>query len=164
MSTNGTVFARLRRSFVGTDDAVIGRLATEHLIEQGCTRIAYLRGPETATGAGRLKGFRDALAANGLSASESSIIDPVAAGALKAILEAGLRIPQDVAVIGAGNVHYSDLLRVSLTTIDQDSAGMAEHAAKLLLRHITSKAPAPPEAILLNPRILVRDSTIRRQT
>jgi Periplasmic binding protein-like domain len=42
--------------------------------------------------------------------------DPVAAGAIKAVLETGLKIPQDVAIIGAGNVHYSDLLRVPLST------------------------------------------------
>jgi hypothetical protein len=47
--------------------------------------------------------------------------NPVAAGALKAILEAGLRVPEGIAVIGAGNVHYSDLLRVSLSAVDQNS-------------------------------------------
>ncbi|HEY1945664.1 MAG TPA: substrate-binding domain-containing protein [Bryobacteraceae bacterium] len=45
--------------------------------------------------------------------------DPVAAGAIKAVLESGAKIPEDVAIIGAGNVHYSDLLRVPLSTIDQ---------------------------------------------
>jgi LacI family transcriptional regulator len=40
----------------------------------------------------------------------------VAAGAIKAVLGAGLNVPGDVAVIGAGNVHYSDLLRVPPST------------------------------------------------
>ena len=44
--------------------------------------------------------------------------DPVAIGAMKAILEAGLKVPEDIAVVGAGNVHYSDVLAVPLTTID----------------------------------------------
>ena len=47
--------------------------------------------------------------------------DPTAAGAMKAILERGLRIPQDIKVIGVGNFHYSDRLRVPLSTIDQSS-------------------------------------------
>ena len=58
--------------------------------------------------------------------------DPVAAGAIKAILEANLRVPDDIAVIGAGNVHYSDLLRVPLSTVDQSSATIGETAADLL--------------------------------
>ena len=42
--------------------------------------------------------------------------DPVAAGAIKAVLGAGLNVPGDVAVIGAGNVHYSDLFARSAST------------------------------------------------
>ena len=38
--------------------------------------------------------------------------DPVAIGAMRAIAEAGLRVPEDIAVAGAGNVHYSDFLAV----------------------------------------------------
>jgi len=46
--------------------------------------------------------------------------DPVAIGAMKAIVEAGLDIPRDIAVVGAGNVHYSDVLAIPLTTVDQE--------------------------------------------
>lgn len=44
--------------------------------------------------------------------------DYIAIGAMRSILEAGLRIPQDIAVVGCGNVHYADCLRVPLTSID----------------------------------------------
>jgi len=47
--------------------------------------------------------------------------DPVAPG-LRAILEAGLRVPQNVALVGVGNIHYSDQLRVPLGSMDQSSA------------------------------------------
>lgn len=181
------VFRGVKASFVGTDDEQVGRLATEHLIEQGCRRIAHLRGPDNATGIGRFAGYRSALAAHGLEFRESRVIpgrhsdstgyeamrellrrephpdgvvgynDPVAAGAMKAILEAGLRIPRDVAVIGVGNVHYSDLLRVSLTTVDQNSFALGEHAADLLLRHIDAKETVKPQRILLEPQV----STLR---
>ncbi len=182
-----------KASFVGTDDEQIGRIATEHLIDQGCRRIAHLRGPDTATGIGRLAGYQAALAGHGLNVPESWVVranasdntgydamkqllaltpspdgvvcynDPVAAGAMKAILESGLRIPEDVAVIGAGNVHYSDLLRVSLTTVDQSTGSLGEHAAELLLRHVESKLPVKPENVLLTPTIVVRDSSRRRK-
>ena len=67
--------------------------------------------------------------------------DPVAIGAMKALLEAGLRVPEDVAVVGAGNVHYSDALAVPLTTIDQKTREIGARAAGLLLEQIESKRP-----------------------
>jgi len=87
--------------------------------------------------------------------------DPVAAGAMKAALEAGLRVPEDLAVVGAGNVHYSDLLRVPLSTVDQSSSLIGEHAADLLLDLVESKRPRRPRTILLAPKLVVRDSTNR---
>jgi LacI family transcriptional regulator len=88
--------------------------------------------------------------------------DPVAAGAMKAILEAGLRIPQDVAVIGAGNVHYSDLLRVPLSTIDQSSTLIGQTAAELLMDAMERKESVVPRRILFSPRLVVRESSQRR--
>jgi LacI family transcriptional regulator len=88
--------------------------------------------------------------------------DPVAAGALKAILEAGLRVPEDIAVIGAGNVHYSDLLRVSLSTVDQNSTAIGESAADLLLELLKAQEPPKPRTILVEAKVRERDST-RRQ-
>ena len=88
--------------------------------------------------------------------------DPVAAGAIKAALEAGLRVPEDVAIVGVGNVHYSDLLRVPLSTIDQSSSEIGERAADLLSECMDAKTPPPPRRILITPRLVVRDSTLRR--
>jgi LacI family transcriptional regulator len=87
--------------------------------------------------------------------------DPVAAGAMKAALESGLRVPQDLAVVGAGNVHYSDLLRVPLSTIDQSSSLIGENAAALLLDLIEARSPQQPRTVLLPPKLIARDSTSR---
>ncbi len=87
--------------------------------------------------------------------------DPTALGAMKAILEAGLKIPEDIAILGCGNVRYSDSLRVPLSTIDQDCLGMGEHAAKLALRLLESKLPLEPTTIMVEPKLIVRDSTRR---
>ena len=46
-----------------------------------------------------------------------AVNDPAAIGAMKAIWDAGLRVPEDVAVVGAGDVAYSDLISVPLTTV-----------------------------------------------
>jgi LacI family transcriptional regulator len=87
--------------------------------------------------------------------------DPTAMGAMKAILEAGLKIPDDIAVIGAGNLRFSDQLRVPLSTIDQSSDEMGERAARLALKAIESKVPLPPKKIILEPKLIERESTRR---
>ncbi len=183
----------VKANYVGVNDEEIASLAVEHLIEQGCRRIAHIRGPEISTGIGRLLGYRRALTKHRLKAPPEYVVarepgdiggydamrrllrqnpppdgvfgfnDPVAAGAIKAILEAGLRVPQDVAVVGVGNVHYSDLLRVPLSTIDQSTMLIGRSAADLLLDSMESKDRHTPRRILLSPRLVVRESSLRKQ-
>ncbi len=85
--------------------------------------------------------------------------DPTAMGAMRAILDAGLRVPQDIAVAGAGNLRYADFLRIPLTSVDQDSYGIGVGAARLALRMIESKTAVAPKSILLEPKLVVRDSS-----
>jgi LacI family transcriptional regulator len=61
-------------NFVGVDDYRIGELATEHLIGQGCKRIAHIRGPVTPVGNRRADGYRDTLQRHGMKAHESYVI------------------------------------------------------------------------------------------
>lgn len=88
--------------------------------------------------------------------------DPLAIGAMNAILEKGLRIPEDIAVVGCGNLHYDSLLRVPLTSIDQHSAAIGERTAQILLQLIESKTPPQPSSVILSPSLVVRASTERR--
>ena len=184
--------ARLRASFVGGDNRAIGRLATEHLIARGCCRIGHLRGPEVGIATERMEGYRRALANRGFRPLSQYIVagghgddtgyegmrqllavhplpdgvfcynDPVAIGAMKAILEAGLKLPQDISVVGAGNVHYSDVLAVPLTTIDQGTCRIGVLAAELLIERIAQKHSMRPRRILIQPKLVEREST-RRQ-
>jgi LacI family transcriptional regulator len=87
--------------------------------------------------------------------------DPIAMGALRAILDAGLLIPKDIAVVGCGNVHYDDLLKVPLTSIDQDSNGLGTSAAKLALSIIKQKSKSTPKNVLLESKLVVRASSQR---
>jgi len=87
--------------------------------------------------------------------------DPLAMGAFRAIREAGLDVPKDIAVVGCGNVHYDDLLRVPLTSLDQDAAGLGESVARLALNIIKKKNGSPPVSVLLPTRLVVRASTQR---
>src|SRR5258708_2478842 len=66
-------FPDARAPYVGADDEAIGRLATSHLIERGCRRIAHIAGPPLTTGVGRLNGYRAALAAAGSSLPDSYV-------------------------------------------------------------------------------------------
>ena len=85
--------------------------------------------------------------------------DPTAIGAMKAILEAGLRIPQDMAVVGCGNIRNSDFLAVPLTTIDQDGRGIGLKTAKLALSLV--EQPSRRRTILLEQRLIPRASSLR---
>jgi LacI family transcriptional regulator len=87
--------------------------------------------------------------------------DPTAMGAMKAVLEAGLRIPEDVAIVGCGNVAYADFLRVPLTSVDQQSAAIGERAARMALALLESGPATRPTTVLLEPKLVVRASTLR---
>ena len=87
--------------------------------------------------------------------------DPVAIGAMKAILEKGLRIPEDIALIGSGNLHFDNLLRVPLSTIDQCSEMIGETAARLAISLVEAEESSPPQTIFLEPKLVVRDSSRR---
>jgi len=87
--------------------------------------------------------------------------DPVAIGAMNAILTRGLRIPQDVALIGSANLHFDDALRVPLSTVDQCSEMMGQRSALLAINLIQTKNSAPPRSVFLTPKVVVRESTRR---
>jgi len=183
--------AGVRACFVGVDHVAIGKLATRHLIAQGCERIAHLRGPDILLARERLEGYRQSLLKAGRAFRKEYVIDggrddlsgyegmrqllklehppdgvfcfndPVAIGAMKAILDGGLRLPQDVALVGAGNVRHSDVLAVPLTTIDQSPCRIGELASELLLARIDSKRKLQPKKIMIAPKLVERQSTQR---
>ena len=92
--------------------------------------------------------------------------DPLAIGAIRAILESGLRIPEDVALIGCGNLHYDAYLRVPLSSIDQQSFAIGERAAALAVETIEggseNGSKMKPRTILLPPKLVIRASTQRK--
>jgi len=88
--------------------------------------------------------------------------DPVAAGAIKAIQDAGLRVPEDVAVVGAGNVQFSALLSIPLTTVDLQTEQFGRRAAGLLLELIEAQRRPAPRTILVPLDLIVRQSSRRR--
>ncbi len=87
--------------------------------------------------------------------------DPLAIGAMHRALDEGLRIPEDMAIIGCGNLHYDDSLRLTLSSIDQHSRQIGREAARITLGILNSKVPPQPEIVVLEPELIVRASTQR---
>jgi LacI family transcriptional regulator len=87
--------------------------------------------------------------------------DPMAIGAIHAILDAGLRVPADIAVIGSGNLHHDTELRIPLSSIDQQADLIGERAGRLTLSLLESKAPPRSKTIVVQPQLVVRQSTDR---
>lgn len=59
-------FKEMPSHFVGCDDHAVGKLATEHLLDAGCKRIAHIRGPANSVGQRRLKGYLDTVKKHGM--------------------------------------------------------------------------------------------------
>lgn len=181
-------------NFVGVNDRRVGELATEHLIEQGCMRIAHIRGPDTNVGNRRADAFLDTMRSHGLSVPEGYVIaggeaegligedrgihamdtvlalkprpdalfcfnDTIAIGAMVRAFEAGLRIPEDIAIIGCGDYHYSSKLRVPLSSVDQRAAEIGERTAKMIISQLEKPATARPRTVVLEPKLVVRASS-----
>jgi LacI family transcriptional regulator len=85
--------------------------------------------------------------------------DAIAYGAISAILDAGLRVPEDVAVVGCGNLLYNKFLKIPLSSVDQQTAAIGQKAGKLALHLIESGTSVAPQKILLEPKLVVRQST-----
>jgi len=85
--------------------------------------------------------------------------DPAAIGAMNAILAAGLRIPEDIAVIGCGNIRYSESLRVPLSSVDIPRRTLGARAGEVALEMTEGKRPLRAKRILVTPKLVVREST-----
>jgi LacI family transcriptional regulator len=68
-------------------------------------------------------------------------------------------VPLDIEVVGAGNLHYSDILRVPLSTIDLNSRLVGERAAELLIQRLHSSEPLPPEQVVIPFELIPRESS-----
>jgi LacI family transcriptional regulator len=171
-----------------TDDERVGRLATTHLVELGRRTIAHIGGPPIVHARRRERGWREALKAAGIKPSPEWFVhggfmegdgyramkrlltirpridavfaanDPAAIGAMKAIWEAGLSVPGDVAVVGVGDIALVDLLRVPLTTVGWSRREQGRHAAELLLDGLDDPSQKP-QRIVIPPRLIVRESS-----
>ena len=88
--------------------------------------------------------------------------DLTAVGAIRCLLASKLRVPEDVAVIGCGNLRLSSYLEVPLSSIDQSTQKQGEQAATLALSLIAQKHKQKAKHLLIEPKLIARNSTIGR--
>src|SRR5215468_3666897 len=189
-------FTGLGAHFVGVNDEEVGALATRHLAEVGCKRIAHIGGAEISSLVGRKEGYKRVLGKLGLVADPELIynvervqelgdeagynaakkllqLNPrpdgffcdnaaTAYGAMSAVLDAGLHVPEDIAIVGCGNLLYDKFLKIPLTSVDQQTMAIGQKAGTLALQLIEAGEPVPPQRVLLEPRLIVRKSTERQ--
>ena len=86
--------------------------------------------------------------------------DLTAIGAIEATLEAGLRVPEDIAFIGCGNLRYADYLRVPLSSIDHQTSELGRVAGEFALE-LSAKPEQPPRSLLVESKVVVRESTVK---
>ena len=157
---------------VETDDIAASFAATQHLLQLGHKRIAYLAGPNAAPSSiERLEGYRRALREAGIEIDDKLIFhagstieegekvalqflneapgataiqavnDLVAIGAANVFLGQGLKIPDDLSLVGFGNVLVSEHFRVPLTTIRQPKLRLGTAAMDSMLKLMAGTRP-----------------------
>jgi DNA-binding LacI/PurR family transcriptional regulator len=173
-------------SYVDVDNEHGGRIATEHLIRAGCTRIATIAGPlDMAAGVDRLAGWRAALheaglsdeamargdftTAGGAAAAERLLAaypdidgifcasDLMAAGALNVLARHGRSVPGDVKVVGYDDLGVATSTTPPLTTLRNPVVEMSRAAGELLLAEIAG-APHDEEPRIFHAELVVRES------
>ena len=87
-----------------------------------------------------------------------AVNDPVALGAYQRIKEAGLKIPEDIAIMGFSNNKITSLVEPELTTIDQPCFEMGEKSAEILINIIEGKT-TKQKTWILGTRLIERKST-----
>lgn len=90
--------------------------------------------------------------------------DFAAMGAMQVFMENGIRIPEDVAFVGYSNDFSSSIIDPGLTSVDQHTKQMGNFAAQLFLEQVNaSQEEFTPRKTLLNPKLVIRKSSLRNK-
>jgi DNA-binding LacI/PurR family transcriptional regulator len=176
-------------SQVNGDHMYGAQIAVEHLIKLGHTQIAYIGG--TLTNPDRELGYRNAHVMNNLVVNESTIKrgsatyefgyssilellnskeeftalfcgnDLIAIGAMQAIESMGLKVPDDIAIIGYDDINLSSMIKPALTTIRQPIKKMAKSAVDLLIEMIENRTLLEnnPKTLMFQMELVTRESS-----
>jgi LacI family transcriptional regulator len=183
----------LRADLVHVDHELGGYLATRHLIELGHRAIGCITGPATAiSSADRVQGYQRALKESAIPISVRRIIesdftseggykagglllqdanvsavmacnDLMGIGLLRCAAEKGIRVPEDLSVIGFDGIELGRYVHPALTTIGQSIRQLGRIAAITLIRRIGRRGQGPFRRFVLPPEVVLRESTAALQ-
>ena len=196
----GRDFRHNQVDYISADNLTGGFDATQHLIDLGHKRIAFLgAGYESRSSLKRLRGYLNALTSHGIEIDERLITgrrksasdvpgystekmgyegmkrllsvpnrptavfarnDFTAVGAMSAIKEAGLSIPQDMAIVGFDDTPLAVHTMPALTTVRQPMRLLGQLAAEMLLRRIGDDEIQKRNERILNCELIIRESTV----
>jgi DNA-binding LacI/PurR family transcriptional regulator len=174
---------------VRNDDELGARLAVDHLVQRGHRRILHLTRSDRPSSLGRRAGYVTAMQDAGLASQIrivgaqcwaeqwDSILETIAANdpsaptavfasndqaahrALVSALDAGVRVPEKLAVVGYDNSTLAAATRPGLTSVDQPRAAMGEQAVQLLFSRMSGEVDSQQQ-IVAKPTLLPRGSTV----
>ncbi len=175
------------------DDYESSFKATSHLIETGKRRIAHFCGPQNLLiGKKRLQGYIDALKKNNIPIEKDLILnadnfelaedavkkvmslsvppdglfatnDQTAIGAIETLKKMGLRIPEDIAVVGFSDGNFSKIISPALTSVDQHGYEMGRKATEILIQRITEDIREyTPETHIISGDLIIRESSQKK--
>ncbi|PKQ34720.1 MAG: LacI family transcriptional regulator [Actinobacteria bacterium HGW-Actinobacteria-11] len=174
------------------DDRGGGRLAGEHLLDLGRRRLLFLGNPAVSQSNDRLAGLREAVSGSdanlsiidvshlaiedGLRAGEQIIAMPVterpdavfaandmvALGVLTQLLRHGIRVPEEIALIGFDDVAQAHQGVVPLTSVRQPGYEIGRAAGAALLQQLADPTAPPPATTPFPAELIVRESTVGR--
>lgn len=179
------VMSKAVSAFVDVDNVDGASKGTSYLIAKGRRRIGCISGPEDmAATADRTRGWRDALSANGLAddlitpgdfTQESGELamaelllmdskldavfvqnDLMALGAIRTLQRNGIRVPEDVSIMGFDDSPAATSGPIALTTVRQPSFELGEQMAETLLRILSGEEARP--MVLMETSVVVRES------
>lgn len=170
------------------DDYDSAVYAVEHLIKIGCKKIALFSSIDNlSVGKLRASGYRKALQQNGIEKDENLIVltesekdfnekaqrlfdkyqidgafgldEHASTMAVKIAIRKGIRIPEELSVIGFADGVWSKRMTPSLSTVSQHGPEIGEAAAKLLIERLESKEDIPAKTTVIKTELRQRDST-----
>lgn len=101
---------------------------------------------------------KELLSRNEIPRSVFAMNDQIALGVIQGVREAGLRIPEDIAVVGFDNIPMAAFPEIQLTTISQPKSILGRTAVEILYRQIQTAPEIKPERILLPTQMIIRKS------
>ena len=183
----GRPFSEKAVYYVDVDNVGSSCLAVNHLLSQGRRRIAAVTGVMSmVSGVDRLRGYRMALEQSGVSYCSELVVsgeftqegayhaaqqlltqhpdavfaasDVMAQGVYRAVTEAGLTIPADVAVVGYDDLPFAAQMQPPLTTVRQPVQRLGASAVDNLINLLNGSAAIQPGCVLLPTELVVRGS------